>query len=394
VEKPVRRAICHLIDSNLDTGYFRSIARRHDRERFPVMIGSIAPAGPIQAAMRELKTPEFSLGAVSRRQYPAALWRLVQVLRRENVGILHAHCFDPTWLGLIAARLARVKFVYTRHHSDHHIRPGKHWHTRVDSWCARHADHVIAVSEVTRRILVEIEGAPASRISVVYNGMEPLEQPAVENLAHIRDELKLGPEPVCLMIGRLHEEKGHRFLFEAIPEVISRAGRFVVLLAGDGPHRKELEAEVEARRLQDVVRFLGRRDDVAELISLASFIVLPSLAESFGFALLEAMSLAKPVIASTTGGIPEVVADGETGLLVPQANPKALAEAICRLLLNPELAQSLGEAGRRRSAVFSFESMMSGYEAIYEHVSADASGRGGLRIQSSSETEREPRTAR
>jgi glycosyltransferase involved in cell wall biosynthesis/GT2 family glycosyltransferase len=364
----VPHGVCHLIDRNLDTNYFRSIARCHDRERFPAMIGSIAPGGPLQEAMLNLSTPTFSLGAGARWQYPLVILRLVRLLKRGRVAVLHAHCFDPTFVGLIAARLARVSFVFTRHHSDHNIRLDARWHTRIDAWCGRHADHVIAVSEATRQIMIEVERVPGRQITVIYNGMEPLREPEPSGVARLRQEFDLSREHVCLMLARLHEEKGHRYLFEAIPEITSRVGSVVFLLAGDGPQRGEFEAEVRARGLQNTVRFLGRRDDVSELISLSSLVVLPSLAESFGFTLLEAMSLAKPVVASTTGGIPEVAPHGETGLLVPPADSRALANAICDILENPERAQAFGEAGRRRATQFTFERMMGGYERVYQKV--------------------------
>ena len=359
-------AICHLIDANLDTNYFRSIAR--NSAHYPVMIGSIAPAGPLQAAMQKLGTQTFSLEATERRQYPLAILRLVRLLREEKVSALHAHCFDPTLVGLIAARLARVPFVFTRHHSDHNIRLGKKWHTAIDGWCARRANHVIAVSEVTRRIMIEIERVPSSQITVIYNGMEPLAEPRPENAEKLKQELSLADERVVLMLGRLHEEKGHRFLFDAAPEIISRVGPTVFLLAGDGPDRCQLEEYALARGLQNQVRFLGRRDDVADLISLSSVVVLPSLAESFGFTLLEAMSLGRPVVGSTAGGIPEVVADGVDGLLVAPGQSQELAEAICHVLKNPNIAETMGEAGRKNAARFTFGRMIRGYEAVYERV--------------------------
>jgi glycosyltransferase involved in cell wall biosynthesis len=359
-------AICHLIDANIDTTYFRSIARKN--VEYPVMIGSIATAGALQEAMRRLNTPTFSLGVTSRQQYSKAVIRLTRLLRREKVSVLHAHCFDPTFVGLIAARIARVPFVFTRHHSDHNIRLGKRWHTAIDAWCARRADHVIAVSEVTRQIMIEIEKVPSNQITVIYNGMEPLREASWESVTKLKQELNLTDEPVVLMLGRLHEEKGHRFLFDAIPQIVSRVGPTVFLLAGDGPHRPDLEAEVQKRNLNGAVRFLGRREDVPELMALSSIVILPSLAESFGFALLEAMSVGKPVVASTTGGIPEVVRDGETGLLVPPGDGRALADGICQLLDNPEGGRLMGEAGRLRAASFTFERMMDGYETIYRRV--------------------------
>jgi len=316
--------------------------------------------------MRELEIPTFALGVTSRWQYGWAIVRLVRLLRREGVSVLHAHCFDPTFVGLLAARLAGTTFVFTRHHSDHNLRLGKRWHTRIDAWCGRHADRVIAVSEATRRIMVDVERVPEHKVVTVYNGAEPLPTPSPDSVGALRRELGLGDEAVCLMMARLHEEKGHRVLFEALPGILPHVGPLVVLLAGDGPHRNQLEAEIRRRGLDFVVRFLGRRHDIPELISLSSVVVLPSLAESFGFAALEAMSLSRPVVAARTGGIQEVVDDGRTGLLVPPGDADSFAVALSRILKDREWALILGEEGCRRASFFSVEFMIRGYEAVYD----------------------------
>lgn len=362
----MKQPVIHLIDTTLDTTYFRSIARRHDPDRFPVRIGSIHPPGPLQQGMAKLNTPTFSLGVARRTGYAVAIQRLARLLRKERA-LLHAHCFDPTLVGLLAARLARAPFVFTRHHSDHNLRLNKPWHVRIDSWCARKADHVIAVSEATREIMTRVERVPASQITVVYNGMEPLPTPSEAAVEATRAKLGLNGEAVCLMVARLHEEKGHRYLFQAIPEIRARVGPVTFLLAGDGPERAELEAEVARRGLSDCVRFLGRRNDMSELYSLADVVTLPSLAESFGFAVLEAMSFGKPVVAADTGGMPELL-QGEAGVVVPQADAAALGAGIARVLSDPEAARRMGEAGRRRAAHFTFERMIRGYEAVYERV--------------------------
>jgi len=360
--------ICHLIDSSAETAFFRSIARRCDRERFPVTVGSIAPPGTLQAAMAALATPTFSLDTAARSGYASALARLVQVLRRTEASILHAHCFDPTLLGLLAARITGRRFVFTRHHSDHHVRIGKQWHTRIDGWCARRADRVIAVSEAARRVMTDVERVPDERITVVLNGMEPLAVPSRDAVARTRRELGLGEERVILMLGRLHEEKGHRFLFEALSAIRERIEPFQVLLAGSGPQRAEIEAEAERRGVADRVRHLGQRSDVAELISLATLVVAPSLAESFGYVVLEAMSLGKPIVASTAGGIPEVVGDSGGASLVPPADARALAAAMIELLESSARMTAMGEAGRRRAAAFGFDAMIRGYESVYRSL--------------------------
>ncbi|MGZ3420728.1 MAG: glycosyltransferase family 4 protein [Polyangiales bacterium] len=358
--------VCHIIDANVDGSLFRGIAEHHDRARFPVMIGSFSPEGALQASMRSLGVPTFALNAPTRRQYPQGLFRLVQLIRQSGVSIVHAHCFDPTALAIAAARIARVRVVFTRHHSDHNIRIGARWHTAVDAICAKQADHVIAVSEATKQIMMEVEGVPASQITVAYNGMPPMRPADPAAAEGVRRELSLGSRPICLMVARLHEEKGHRFLFDAVQRIRAELGPIDVLLAGEGPHRREIEEAIAARDLGDSVRILGRRNDIPELISLADLVVLPSLAESFGFAILEALAMGKPVVGSTTGGIPEVV--GDAGLLVPPADAPALAEAMLGILRDRERAHAMAERGRARLDVFSVEKMMSGYEAVYERV--------------------------
>lgn len=362
--------VCHLVDQSIDYPLLRSIYRHHDRNRFTLSFGSTHPRGALQEVMTSLGAEAFSLDARHRRSIPRAVVRLASLLRKQRVSILHAHLFEPTAIGLLAARLAGAKFIFTRHHSDHHHRMGKRFHVRLDSWCARHADRVLAVSEATRRILIDKEGVPSNLVSVAYNGVAPFDQPPPARLAALRRDLGIEGKSVCLMIGRLHEEKGHRFLFEALEGVRSEAGPLMVLLAGAGSLRETLEADVRHRGLSDIVRFLGRRSDIPDLIAISDVIALPSLAESFGLSLVEAMALGKPVVASAVGGIPEVVGDGDTGLIVPPGNSAALKSALVRILKNRELASKLGEAGRERAAFFSEERMMRAYEDAYAAVLA------------------------
>lgn len=361
--------VCHLIDFNRDTPYFRAIARHHDHERWPVRIGSLEGEGELQRAMRALDVPTFGLQARVGWAAPLSAWRLARLLRRERASVLHAHCFHPTLTGLLAARLAGVPFVFTRHHSDHHLRLGRRGHTLVDAWCAKAAAQVIAVSEATRRILLETERVPPERVSVVWNGMESLAAPPADEVRSLRASLGIAEDAaVCVMPARLHEEKGHRVLLRAAAEVVRDVPELVVLCAGEGPHRAAFEREAADLGLASVVRFLGHRRDVPALMALSRVVVLPSLAESFGFAALEAMSLGRPVVASRAGGLPEVVADGETGLLVDVGDAAGLARALAALLRDPERASALGAAGRVRAGAFSCDRMLRGYEAVYERI--------------------------
>jgi glycosyltransferase involved in cell wall biosynthesis len=359
--------IGHLIDLSVDTAYFRAVAKHTDRGRFEPVIGSLAAPGTLQEAMLAGGISTFALGLSPRS--PRAVLSLAALLRREHIDLLHAHCFLPTLWGLAAARLARVPFVFTRHHSDHHLRLGRRLPVALDSWCAKLSDRVIAVSEATRTILVETEGVPEPKVVVVHNGMDPLTPGSAEDIARLRSSLGLSTEQIVgLVPARLHEEKGHATLFEALPRVMARLGDMVLLLAGDGGGRQSLEAEAARLGVGDKVRFLGRRADIANLMLLADLVVVPSLAESFGFVALEAMSLGRPLVVSSAGGLPEIVLDGETGLVFPKGDASSLAEAVISLMSEPSRARRLGDAGVVRARLFSATRMVSGYEAVYEEV--------------------------
>lgn len=360
--------ICHLIDANIDTSYFRSIAKYHDPNLFPVSIGSISPPGALHDALSQLSIPVFSLNISNRFLYSFALLRLIHFLYDKKISILHAHCFYPTFIGLLAARVVGIRFVFTRHHSDHHTRLRKLWHSRIDAWCARQANAVIAVSHAASRILTDTERVPKSNISVVYNGIEMLNVPSADSILHTRNELELGSQPVLLMIARLHEEKGHKFFFEALRYVVQQIGPVTALLAGEGPHKSRLLREANYFGVSHYVRFIGRRTDIPQLLCLSSIVVLPSLAESFGFAALEAMSMGVPVVVSDTGGLPEIVQNGFSGIVVPQSDGVSLAEAITNLLVNPSFSSFLGGNGRIRARDFTFQRMIAGYEAVYRQL--------------------------
>lgn len=358
--------VLHLIDANVDTAYFREIADNASK-RFPVTIGSIAPEGHLQSTMRERGTPTFTLRASSRLAYPTATVRLALTVVRARARLIHAHCFDPALLGLIAARLVRRPFVFTRHHSDHNLRLGKRWHVAIDSFVARHADHVIAVSEATRSVLVESEGVRASSVTVVHNGATAVPAVTRDKLGQLSRELDLdGSRQVALTTARLHAEKGIDYLLEAAA-LLRDSGRDVCfLIAGDGPARVSLERRSGALGLSNRVRFLGFRDDVPALLSLATMLVHPALAESFGFSVLEALSAGVPVVCTNVGGLIEVV--GDAALIVEPADAEGLATSIAALADDHALRDRLSAAARLRAAKFDPASMVRGYEAVYTRV--------------------------
>ncbi|OGL00951.1 MAG: hypothetical protein A3D33_19895 [Candidatus Rokubacteria bacterium RIFCSPHIGHO2_02_FULL_73_26] len=183
----------------------------------------------------------------------------------------------------------------------------------------------------------------------------------------MRAELGLGPgdRPIGVA-ARMTAQKGHAHLLDALPAVLARVPAVVCVLIGDGPLRAPLEARARALGVAARCRFTGARADVADLVAALEVVVLPSRSEGLPFALLEAMALGKPVVATTVGGCPEVVEDGRTGWLVPPGDAPALAGAVLRLLEDAPAARAMGARGAARvRAEFSLARMVDALQTLY-----------------------------
>jgi glycosyltransferase involved in cell wall biosynthesis len=216
---------------------------------------------------------------------------------------------------------------------------------------------------------------PPPKVFLIPNGVEikvftEANQSLVEALAQ---EWKIRSHtPVIGTLARLHEQKGHSYLLDAVAQLRREIPDVKALVVGDGELRPSLEQRTQALRLSDSVIFTGTRRDVPEILALLDVFVLPSLWEGLPIALLEAMAAGLPVVATRVGGVPEVVVDGETGLLVPPRDPDALSEAILTLLQDPDLRQKMGQAGQERvREYFSVERMVEETEALYERLLAE-----------------------
>jgi glycosyltransferase involved in cell wall biosynthesis len=183
--------------------------------------------------------------------------------------------------------------------------------------------------------------------------------------------------PVVASVGRFVPYKGYTHLLKAARLVQEAMANVHWLLVGDGELREELEGECRSLGLEAQVHFVGWREDIPDLLAVSDLFVLPSLGEHFGRVLIEAMAMGRAVVATDAGGVPEIVIHGETGLLVPPGEPKALAEAVLALLEDPARAARLGGAGRRRAeSEFSLSRHVEAVEALYREVLGD--DRGGL----------------
>jgi glycosyltransferase involved in cell wall biosynthesis len=296
---------------------------------------------------------------------------LLSALRSAEPDILHIN-LPSTYsaslsAGALAARVRGCSVVTTEHLSmigrARRMAPFKALFTSF-------VQKIIAVSDATRGGLVDTHGIRGDKIVVVLNGVDLEELDAVS-----RDEARtrFGIRPGVTAIGcvgELIKRKGQSFLIDAIAEVYREfEGTLQLVLVGDGEERGALESQAKRRGLGEAVTFSGHIDGAGPLLKAFDIFVMPSLMEALPFALLEAMAGGVPPVATSVYGIPEVVRDGETGLLVPPADTPALTAAIRRLLTEPDLRERFAAASRELAEKkFSLENMVSQTVAVYESV--------------------------
>lgn len=275
-----------------------------------------------------------------------ALATLRSLIRRERIELVHTHTLAAAnALGRIGARFSGARVV-SHLHIENHFRAATAPVLRtLDNVTARLCSALVAVSEDTR-LAYERQGYPR-RIEVVYNGVDGEFAGAGDR---VREEFGVpNGAPLVGEIGRLCDVKGQRELIAALADVPDvRAMLVGADLEQDGAFQVELERRAADLGVRDRVVFAGRRDDVPDVLAALDVVVLPSLTEGLPLVVLEAMAARRPVVATSVGGTPELVVDGETGLLVPPRDAGALADALRRLTGDRALRERMGEAGYRR----------------------------------------------
>lgn len=369
-----RVTVLHFAESDDTSGFFPQLAKFHDRKRYRMLFGTLKPmASWLRDFMEQHGVACFSCETEARIAYPLAVARLATHLRHERVGVLHTHLFEPSVVGLLAGVLARTPVrVLTRHHSDYHTRMARRVHVALDRLCNYLSHTIIAVSRHTGEHIVREEGTAASKVNVIVNGIDFARVRVTDGEAvrRIRLEWGVGDGHLLVVPARLHPEKGHTYLFRALGEIRRGVTRpVVVLIAGAGPFEAAYRAEVRALGCDAIVHFVGFRRDVADLMTAADLVVVPSTAEAFGLVVAEALYLGTAIVATRVGGIPEIVDDGIDGVLVPPADSKALAEAVVALLNDDARRLRLSGVGREKvGARFGFEEMTRAYEGLYEQL--------------------------
>jgi len=325
-----------------------------DREQLEFMVCSLS-GGALEHELSHLGVDTVRVPCRGNLD-PAGAAAVLRVFRARRPDIVHTHLHPHSTLYWVPtlARLAKARAVIAHLHAtaDYHQRTG--WRQVVRAWLdgadRRHYDRLIAISEsVARSYRGPRAGVP--RVETLPSGVDlqrfarrtaPMRQRARHALCLTERSLLIGT------VGSLYSAKGHRYLIAAATQVVAAVPESRFLFVGAGPERALLERQVSDVGLTGLVIFTGARSDIAELLNCMDIFVLPSLSEGFGLAVCEAMACELPVVATSVGGLPEVVADGSTGLLAPPSDPDALAEAIIRLARDVDLRTQMGRAGRAR----------------------------------------------
>lgn len=332
----------------------------------------IVPAFSSAAVLRQRRDDLAGSLVASRRLVRGSLgpvcdlWRQ---LRRARVRLVHTNTLKAHLIGTAAARLAGLPLVW---HVRDILEPGG-----ARSWLLRAArighPTIIAISQA---VADQFAGA-GLQPRVIHNGI-PLEAftPGEPDPA-LRDALGLQPQhQVIAIVGRLTPWKGHRTLLQALARLAPERPDLRLMVVGEVSfwepgYLDELHALAEDLGVHDRVLWLGFRADVAALLRLSDILVLPSVDEPFGRAIIEAMAVARPVVATRSGGVPEIIEEWRTGLLVPPGQAPPLADALAALLDDPDAAQRMGEEGCRRArALFDARRVVAAVEGLYDELLA------------------------
>lgn len=338
---------------------------RYDRARFDVSLVGLKKPEPASELLREQGIGVHHLGRG--RFDPRILTGLVAHGRRVGAKILHVHGYAAADFGRLAARALGARLVLHEHFADPRM---PSYQAVADRLLSRLTDRAIAVSGSTAEFLATERFVPRDRIRLIWNGA-PLDEFAPvprERAMAVRAALAVPEDAVVVgSIGRLNEQKGHRYLLDAMARV---GGPAWLLLAGDGDLMPALREQAAALGIADRVVFAGHRSDVPDLLGAIDVFAISSIYEGTPLALFEAMAAGKAIVSTAVDGCREVLRDGETGLLVPARDPAALAAALGRVASDAALRHALAEAARRDSARYDIGACVDAMQDVYDEVLA------------------------
>jgi len=344
------------------------LLKRLNRKVFnPVVIALFNFSGPLQEKIEALGIEVHIVGLRSKFDI-SAYYNLYRLLKGLSPVILHTQLFAADVLGRIFGRMLNIPVIITSIRNTYYGGFGRNLMIR---WTERFADRTTFVSEAAALQFGKLNIIPAEKAQVIYNGLDADSfycNLSNEGKIRKREEMELPQEGFLLLtVGSLNLQKGYIDLLNAMQMIQGTADDLWLVIAGSGPLKNKLRSKAEELNLQEKVIFMGRCDNVPQLMAAADALVLSSLWEGLPGVVLEAMASELPVVATAVGGTPELVLDGVTGYLVPAESPEKLARALEKIIRLPEeQRKSMGKSGLSRvKEHFHVDKMVKAYEKLY-----------------------------
>jgi len=299
-----------------------------------------------------------------------SLIRIKKVFKVHSVSILHINddCSEPI---VLSAKLAGIPNIIC----TLHVLPSEKkisFDSLVELISVRCCKKMIAVSMATKGFWIERYGIEKDKVEVIYNGVDFLNDRFLcdVNKDEYWEDLGLKDDDLIVIVpGRLHIMKGYRYLIEAMPKIVDLTPNVKFLFIGDGPYEESLKELINKLGVNEQVLFLGYRTDIIQLMKISDLVVLPSLSECLPYVLLEAHACGKAIVATNISGIPEIVEDKKTGLLVPVKNSEKLAEAVSKLLSDDSMRNRMAVNGKNRiNKLFTVQNMLSKTYELYDFL--------------------------
>lgn len=373
----MKPAVLQLIDSFNQGGSERQALQLtrllYESGRYNVHLACLNTGGSLRSTIDDLdlgEIPSFPLTSFYDRNAVTQLRRFSRWLKSARIDILHTHDFYTNVFGMSGGRLARLPVRIASMRETSGMRSAAQAHVQRFLYSLSH--HIVANSNAVREKLIA-DGTSAEKVTVVYNG---LDLKRLDTNVSRQDALAMLGVPanqnrrfVSIVANMRHEVKDYPMFLRAAREVKEAVPDAAFLLAGEGELSDSLRALTQELGIQDSTFFLGRCENVAELLSISEACVLSSKAEGFSNSILEYMAAARPVVVTDVGGAREVVVEGETGYLVASGDDKTMAARLIALLRDPENARLMG--GRGRQVVeekFSCEAQLARTEELYDRL--------------------------
>ncbi len=352
---------------------------QHLPAKFRSSFLSFPESGRCEEFLGEVRKAGFEATALNRDtpKVPETLAVLTERLKATKADVLISHTFKPNVLGRMAARRLGIPIVAVSRGWT-----WENWKVRMyetlDRVNLRFVDRVVAVSQGQAE-RVRKAGVPSTRLSVIRNAarLKAFQTPKPEYRERLKNLFPKSVERIAIAGGRLSPEKGFGVLVEAAPELFRKCPNAGIVVFGEGAERSKLEARLDELNLRDRFLLPGFTPELDHYLPWATVLALPSFTEGLPNVALEASAAGVPIVATAVGGTPEVVADGENGLLVPSGHPGALSAALIRILGDESLRNRLGENGiRKMRGEFTFEAQASQYAELFEKLVVRPRSRG------------------